>query len=163
LADTAAGWRSYAEHLSWLMADEGRQKEAAFDRMSRGWALGDEEWQRAVAKDFKDKEQAADWGGEEVAELNRLHWRERLERGAAAIGASLLGAAAESKSAPWKIALAAWLKRGSSVPNRWISEHLHMGPPDAVSRYVGEVTRGEASRAEARAILERLPAIDHKG
>jgi len=163
LADTAAGWRSYAEHLAWLMADEGRQKEAAFDRMSRGWALGDEEWQRAVAKDFKDKEQAADWGGEEVAELNRLHWRERLERGAAAIGASLLGAAAESKSAPWKIALAAWLKRGSSVPNRWISEHLHMGPPDAVSRYVGEVTSGEASRAEARAILERLPAIDHKG
>jgi hypothetical protein len=163
LADTAAGWRSYAEHLAWLMADEGRQKEAAFDRMSRGWALGDEEWQRAVAKDFKDKEQAADWGGEEVAELNRLHWRERLERGAAAIGASLLGAAAESKSAPWKIALAAWLKRGSSVPNRWISDHLHMGPPDAVSRYVGEVTSGEASRAEARAILERLPAIDHKG
>ena len=77
--------------------------------------------------------------------------------------ASLLGAAAESKSAPWKIALATWLKRGSSVPNRWISEHLHMGPPDAVSRYVGEVTRGEASRAEAGAILERLRAVDHKG
>ena len=85
------------------------------------------------------------------------------DEGAAAIGASLLGAAAESKSAPWKIALATWLKRGSSVPNRWISEHLHMGPPDAVSRYVGEVTRGEPSRAEAGAILERLRAVDHKG
>ena len=44
----------------------------------------------------------------------------------------------------------------ASVDNRWISEHLHMGPPDAVSRYVGEVTRGEASRAEAGVILERL-------
>ncbi|MBC7368700.1 MAG: hypothetical protein H7343_18140 [Undibacterium sp.] len=56
----------------------------------------------------------------------------------------------------WKIALAAWLKRGSSVPNRWISEHLHMCPPDAVSRYVGEVTRGDVSRAEAGMILEQF-------
>jgi putative transposase len=154
LGDTPAGWRSYGEHLAWLMADEGRQKEAAFDRMSRGWALGSEEWQRALAKDFQQTEPAADWGGAEVAELNRVHWRAQLERGAAALGVSLLSAAAEPKSAAWKIALATWLKRGSSAPNRWLSDHLHMGPPDAVSRYVGETERGE--RAEAGALVEAL-------
>lgn len=90
LGDSPAGWRSYGEHLAWLMADEGRQKEAAFDGMSRGWALGTEEWQRALAKDFQKMEQAADWGGAEVAELNRVHWRVQLERGAAALGVSLL-------------------------------------------------------------------------
>ena len=65
-----------------------------------------------------------------------------------------MSAAAEPKSAAWKIALATWLKRGSSAQNRWLSEHLHMGPPDAVSRYVSETKRGE--RVEAGALVEAL-------
>ena len=154
LDDTPAGWRSYEAHLAWLMADVGRQKEAAFETMSRGWALGSREYQRAVLKDFRTMEQAADWGGAEVAELNRVHWLERLEQGVAAIGASLLNASTEPKSASWKIALAAWLKKGTSVSNRWLTEHLNMGTPDAVSRYVSEVNRGE--RPDAGVVLQVL-------
>jgi putative transposase len=154
LGDTAAGWRSYHDHLAWLMADAGRQKEAAFETMSQGWALGSKDYRREVSAEFQAMERAKDWGGAEVAEINRLHWHERLETGAKALGASLLSAAAEPKSAAWKIALAAWLKRGSSVPNRWIAEQLHMGAPDGVSRYVGEVNRGE--RPDAQALLDEL-------
>jgi len=41
LADTPAGWENYREHLAWLMADEGRQKAAAFEQMSKGgWKRG---------------------------------------------------------------------------------------------------------------------------
>jgi REP element-mobilizing transposase RayT len=154
LADAPAGWTSYAEHLAWLMADEGRQKAAAFERMSRGWALGSEDYRKRVMKDFKLIEPAEDWGGEELNELNQLHWQQQLELGAQVIGSSLAGAANEAKSAPWKIALAAWVKRDSSVTNRWLSERLHMGPPDAVSRYVGEVGLGK--RPAAAQILEEL-------
>lgn len=154
LGDTPAGWRSYEAHLAWLMADVGRQKEAAFETMSRGWALGSCEFQRAVLKDFRAMEQAADWGGAEVAEINRVHWREQLELGVAAIGAPLLDVSAEAKSAAWKIALAAWLKKGTSVSNRWLSEQLFMGTPDAVSRYVGELKQGK--RSDAGGILREL-------
>jgi putative transposase len=154
LADTPAGWLSYRQRLEWLMADPSRQKEAAFETMSAGWVIGSKDYQREVLAEFQTMERAKDWGGAEVAELNRVHWRERLEAGAQAIGASLLTTTTEAKSASWKIALAAWLKRGSSVPNRWITEHLHMGPPDAVSRYVGEALRGE--RAEAGVLSDEL-------
>ena len=131
LADTPAGWLSYQHRLAWLMADIGRQKEASFGTMSQGWALGSKDYQREVLAEFHKMEQAKDWGGAELVEINRIHWHERLEAGAKAIGASLLSAAAEPKSAAWKIALAVWLKRGSSVPNRWIAEQLHRGAPDA--------------------------------
>jgi hypothetical protein len=55
----------------------------------------------------------------------------------------LIPLTAEPKSAAWKIALAAWLKRQCSAPNRWLAEQLHRGASDAVSRYVGDVKRGD--------------------
>jgi len=155
LADTAEGWKSYREHLAWLMADEGRQKAAAFEQMSKGWAIGSEGYRKALAKDFREMTHASDWGGGEVAELNRLHWRDLLERGAATLGASLEQSRSTPKSAPWKIALASWIKRHSSVPNRWLSEQLHMGPPDAVSRYIGELSKG--GRLQAATLARYLP------
>jgi hypothetical protein len=107
-----------------------------------------------VQKDFRDKTIAKDWGGEEVAELNRLHWQDLLAEGAARIGQTLADVRTTRKSADWKIALASWMKASSSVSNRWISERLHMGAPDAVSRYVAEVTSGK--RVSAGILLKRL-------
>ncbi len=154
LTDSPAGWRSYHDHLAWLMADAGRQKEAAFERMSRGWAHGSEGFRAALAKDFKEKTAARDWGGEELAEINRLDWSRRLTAGLQALDRNAADAASAPKSAPWKVAVAAWMKRQCSVPNRWLGEQLHMGPPDAVSRYVSEVARGD--REEAAGLLEAL-------
>jgi REP element-mobilizing transposase RayT len=153
LADAPEGWRSYADHLTWLMADEGRQKEAAFETMSRGWILGSRDYQRAVTEDFLNAPQAADWGGEEMREIHRARWAKRLEAGLAALGRSLDESAGAPKSAAWKVALAAWLKRDTSVSNRWLTEQLRMGAPDAVSRYVGEVVREERKDA-AQLVVE---------
>lgn len=157
LTDSAEGWRSYQARLEWLMADEGHQKAAAFDRMSHGWAHGSEAFQRDLLKSFKTMERAADWGGGEVADLNRVHWREMLEQGAMALGKTLAQATEPPKSAPWKIALAAWVKQHSSVSNGWLGEQLVMGPPDAVSRYVGELRDGK--RREAGELLAELTTI----
>ena len=68
-----------------------------------------------------------------------------------------MSAAAEPKSAAWKIALAAWLKRGSSVFNRWIAEQLNRGAPNAVGRYVGDV-----NRADRAAAVEKLHELSTK-
>jgi hypothetical protein len=42
----------------------------------------------------------------------------------------------DSKSAPWKIALAATLKQRTCATNRWLGEHLHIGSLHRVSRKV---------------------------
>ena len=156
MTDSRAGWTSYHEHLAWLMADEGRQKAAAFERMSKGWAIGSPGFQKATLKDFQEMTWAKDWGGDEIDELNRLHWIDLLNHGARTIGHSLEEAKTVPKSSAWKIALAVWMKRRSSVPNRWLGEQLQMGAPDAVSRYVGETNQGR--RPEAAKLLQRLGA-----
>ena len=81
-----------------------------------------------------------------MAQSNRT-WGER----------ALIPLNAEPKSAAWKIALAAWLKRGSSVFNRWIAEQLNRGAPNAVGRYVDDV-----NRADRAAAVEKLHELSTK-
>ena len=66
--------------------------------------------------------------------------------------------AAEPKSAAWKIALAAWLKRRCRAPHRGMGEQPHRGAPAAVSRYVGDVKRGDRAAAAGK-IHELTPKI----
>lgn len=148
LEDTPQGWRAYHDHLAWLMADEGRQKDAAFESMSRGWVYGGEAYQKTLLGEFKRMTKAQDWGGGEVGEINRLEWQHLFERALRVLGHEAGAASSEPKSAMWKIAIAAWLKQRTSVSNRWLTERLHMGPPDAVSRYVGELRNGQRAGAE---------------
>jgi putative transposase len=152
--DSAAGWRGYADHLAGLLADDTGRHAAAFARLCRGWVYGSEAYRRDRRSDFSRMAAAKDWGGAKLAELNRREWETRLEAGARALGRDLPPAEADPKSAPWKVALAAWLKRHTSATNRWLTERLHMGPPDAVSRYVGEVRIGK--RPAAREFLSGL-------
>jgi hypothetical protein len=154
LADTPAGWQGYAAHLARIMADGGSGEQ--FQRLCRGWAHGSEAYLRERREDFGRRRTAGEWGGAELAASNRREWETRLEAGAHALRRRLSEAAAEPKSAPWKVALAAWLKRHTSATNRWLTEQLHMGPPDAVSRYVGET--GGGRRPAAGEILSTLTA-----
>ena len=154
LPDSPEGWRAYHDHLVWLMADDRRQKEEAFERMSRGWVCGGEEVQKNLVTEFKRMTGAKDWGGAEVDEINRVEWTRRLHQALRLLGRELGAAKADPKSAAWKIAAATWLKGRTNVSNRWLGEQLQMGAPDAVSRYVGECDRGE--RAEAQRLVKKL-------
>jgi putative transposase len=152
LADTPAGWQAYAGRLGGILAGG----EDDFPRLCRGWAHGSETYLRERREDFGRRRAAGDWGGAELAASNRREWEARLEAGVLALRRQLSEAPAAPKSAPWKVALAAWLKRHTSATNRWLTERLHMGPPDAVSRYVGET--GEGRRPAAGEILSTLTA-----
>ena len=154
LTDTPPGWRSYHDHLAWLMADDGRQKAAAFERMSRGWVYGGDGFQKNLLGKFKRMPNAQDWGGQEIGAINRVEWKKLLDRALRILERDLTTAHLEPKSAPWKIAVATWLKQQSSVSNRWLTEQLGMGAPDAVSRYVSECQKSQ--RPEAQLVIDRL-------
>jgi REP element-mobilizing transposase RayT len=154
LADTPQGWLAYHDHLAWLMGDATRQKEAAFEHMSRGWVYGGEAFQKNLLGKFKRMPNAEDWGGKEVDEINRLEWKKLLHQALRILERDLTTAHTEPKSAPWKIGVATWLKQRSSVSNRWLTEQLGMGAPDAVSRYVGDCLKSQ--RPEAQLVIDRL-------
>ena len=149
LTDSEEGWEGYARHVASLASDENRRREALFARMGKGWVHGSDDFRRVRLQQLGQNAAARDWGGTELAEINRLDWETRLESGARTLGRSLAAAAEEPKSAGWKVALASWMKGRTSVSNRWLGERLQMGPPDAVSRYAGELRLGKRPQAEA--------------
>jgi hypothetical protein len=54
-----------------------------------------------------------------------------------------------SKSAPWKVALAAFMKETNDRSNAWLAERLDMGSAFYVSKHVGLLRRnfsGEGGR-----------------
>lgn len=151
LADTPQGRKQYAKYLKWLVDDDAARKEMAFGKMCRGWAIGTKDFKKALLEeleDAKEEDENADgsdavarYYGEGLREANRLRWEMLLEKGLASLGKDAASIATDLKSAKWKIMLAALLKQKTSATNVWITRQLHMGTPDAVSRYVSEFRR----------------------
>ena len=54
-------------------------------------------------------------------EIRAHAWAERLAEGLRRAGKTAAAAQGDRKSAPWKVALAAELKRETQVPNRWLA------------------------------------------
>lgn len=147
LTDTLSGRRGYASYLRWLAADGGAQKEMAFEKMCRGWALGSRDFKKGLLKSeglLKDGDlEALRMEGRDLAEANELLWEELLERGLRAAGQTGATARKQKKSEQWKIWVAAELKRRTNAPNAWIARRLHMGVPHAVTVHVGAFERGK--------------------
>jgi len=143
LSDSLSGRRKYAQYLKWLVADVGAQKEMAFEKMCRGWALGSKKFKQEVLKtegllkdgDFK----ALRLEGQDLAEANELIWESLLARGLNAVGETEESARLQKKSAAWKVWIAAELKRHTNAPNAWIALRLHMGVPHAVTIHLGKL------------------------
>jgi REP element-mobilizing transposase RayT len=159
LPDTEAGWTKYLEYLEFLATDAGAQKELVAARMSRGWCLGGaefkQEMRREAAQRGADLERYAGLEPEEVRRERDHAWGERLAAFAQAAGIDLSRLPAR-KSDPKKALLAAVMKRGTSVSNRWLGERLGMGPPASASQFARRYLLNEAGRKEAEGILSRV-------
>ena len=148
LADTPAGRKQYLSYLKWITTNDLAQKEMAFDKMCRGWALGAKSFKKGLLEELEaakeadkqtDGTEAVDrYYGEGLREANRLRWEMLLEKGLEFVGKDRSSIDADLKSARWKVMLAAVLKRKTSATNAWITQQLNMGTADAVSRYVSE-------------------------
>jgi hypothetical protein len=148
LADTLAGRKAYAGFLAWQTAEGPAGKTKAYVSMSRGWALGTKDFKTALIKDHALAETSRAWEKTGLREMREARWEDALAAGLAALGKSRADAAAERKSAPWTVALAAKLKQTTQADNRWLAEHLHMGTPVAVSHHTGRLRRGLLPAAE---------------
>jgi len=159
LADTPKGRRQYLDYLKWLSADAMAQKEMAFEKMCRGWALGTKDFKKGLLEEAENSEEEDDstealatvprYDGESLREANELRWEMLLEKGLLAMNKSAGSIAGDLKSAAWKVRLAALLKQKTSATNVWITEQLNMGTPDAVSRYVSEFKQNREDKKKA--------------
>ena len=149
LADSKAGWRSYAAYLEWLAENEPAQKGLAFDRMCKGWALGSAQFKAELLAEHREKIGAkVALDGETPAEVRALQWQVALEAGLRRAGKTRQHVEKDRKSAPWKVALATHLRSSTTATNPWLAEALRMGAPGALSRYVTECKTGRRRDAK---------------
>ena len=157
LPDRLEGWKSYADYLAW-QADEGPAgKNDAYVSLSSGWALGTDSFKAGLVKDHALLAISRAWEDIGAAEVRRLQWATALAEALRLLGKDELDCARERKSVPWKIAIAAYLKKCTQASNHWLAEHLRMGSPVALSNYVGILRRHGGEPAPLLARLGRMP------
>ena len=143
LENTVAGRKKYAQYLAWLNENEPQQKAYLFDRMSKGWAHGTKKFKKALIRDGERERRHLRLGGTGSGQALKLVWEDDLDRCLKVLDKDLADAVSDPKSADWKIAICAWMKRKHLCGNRWLSEKLSMGVEAAVSRYVKKCKDGE--------------------
>ncbi len=137
LADTSAGRRRYLDYLAWLAEDEPARKAQRFAAMSKGWVIGTTGFAKTM---LKENEKLVGQGRRMAAALQETRealWQEALTVLLRKLRRTPADLAKESKSAGWKVALAATLKARTTATNRWLGANLHLGGLHEVSRKVG--------------------------
>ena len=147
LRDTTGGRRRYRTMLEKRAAAESKNPltaSAEWKSVREAWAIGSEEFCRQLRKKFADQRKVDDEststaGHDEEAAI-RL-----VQRGLEILQPGEL--AALPKNHPAKVALAAFVKRRTTVTNAWLARQLAMGSHSHVSRQCqGVATRPDAAR-----------------
>lgn len=150
--DTVVGWTGYADFLAWQSEEGPAGKNPAYASLSRGWAIGGDEFKRALLRDHAVLAESRSWEADGVREIRAQRWSMALERCRACLPTEAI--AVKAKSAPWRVAIAAYLKATTDVPNAWLAQQLEMGSHFYVSKHVGMLRRDR--NHEARRWLEYL-------
>jgi REP element-mobilizing transposase RayT len=154
LSDTTQGRRAYVAYLGALSTDDEEQKKQCFEQMAGGWAVGSD--------DFKSKlltlapQDPSTIGIEDVAGARVLMWEKAL--GELRMKLNREDISASAKSADWKVAMAAEMKRHTTATNQWLSKALDMGTQFAVSRLTGECLAGKRASALHKKLIAKRKA-----
>ena len=150
LADTPEGRSLYKDYLTMLATDEPAQKELCFEKLSKGWAIGTKEFKQGLIEEIPEYKIT---GVEEAVEGRQLLWEKKLNELKARF--SETKRQDQAKSADWKVAVAAEMKKTTTVSNRWLSEQLDMGGIHAVSRLVSECHDGKRATSHYKTLTAK--------
>lgn len=127
LNDSRTGWSRYLGYLADLSGDKAAQQQLGFSKLTRGWAIGTPAWKRALAEEHARRALEPGFSAAEIKDLKEARWRALLEAELRFHGKAAADLPKERKNIPWKLAVAARLRREASAPHRWITETLKMG------------------------------------
>ncbi len=156
LEDTPVGWESYRELLVRIAGSPELQKEAGFDKMDRGWAIGSKEWKKQVVEEFRSEPILDAPYGEKRDSLRKTEWNAALDDALSRAGRTRADLRTSPKGEGWKLEIAMDLKTKTTATSRWLADALHLGAPSSLRTYLSEVRSGRRSLPGKRG----QPAID---
>jgi putative transposase len=143
LVDAIAGWMSYEDYLRWQTSEGPLGQRDAYKKLSQGWALGSAEFKAALLKDHAVLALARAWENTGAREIREQAWEDQCRRALAILGRSEPELECAPGRAPWKVALAAFLKERSQASNSWLGRRLHIG----CAKYVSRLASGQSRAA----------------
>jgi REP element-mobilizing transposase RayT len=152
LPDEKRGWESYAQYLEFQARSGSVGKNDNYESLSSGWAIGSKEFKRGLIQEHKELELSRAWESKGVMEARHEAWAAELELSLKCLNPGNMDAS--GKSAPWKVAAAAHMKRKTDASNSWLAESLGMGGGAYVSKLVCDLWRGK--KGEAWKTLQKL-------
>jgi putative transposase len=144
LPDTPAGWHSYSDYLAWQAAEGPSGKSKAYVNLSRGWVVGGPDFKRTLVQEHQLAAETRAWESIGCREIREASWRLALDEALKRLGRTESDLVTSRKTAAWKVALAADLKRITQARNAWLARHLHMGRAEAVSSHVSQFQRRQS-------------------
>lgn len=126
-SDTPDGWTGYVEHLATLAANQGEQKRLGYDGFSRGWAIGGDDWRRALAAEHKGMALTPGLASREARALREARWGQLLNQKLTQAGRTQAEALMAPKTAGWKLLLAQAVRAQSGAAVAWLCHELALG------------------------------------
>lgn len=148
LADSPAGRRSYADYLAWQAAEGPAGKSKAYVSLSQGWALGTVEFKQALVQDHALAAESRAWESQGAREIREQAWETLFQQALNCLGRKESELTRGAKSAPWKVAVAVFLKERTQASNPWLAQRLGIGRPVYVSRLVSAARRATPALSE---------------
>jgi len=127
---TIAG-AEYRGFLANLATDAVAQAKLSFDRLSCGWAIGEQSLKQLMDNEFRERALSPGLDAIELRDLRVAHWRTTLDELLRVAGKSTACVASAPTDAPWKVEIAFRLGK-IGFPYRWISEALGMRAPHII-------------------------------
>lgn len=158
LADTPAGWNSYADYLAWQAADGPTGRSKAYVSMSQGWALGSAGFKRTLVRDHALAAETRAWESRGAREIRELAWETLFQQALQALGKDESELAVGPKSATWKVSLAVFLKERTQASNPWLAQRLRLGRPMYVSRLISGARQAEQPATELVRLRDKCRA-----
>lgn len=158
--DSRGGWVRYLNHLRLTGTRNRREIEELERQLCRGWSVGSKEFRKSVAVELKKDPAVLTLQREDLANYNKARWEAGLLKCLSRLGKNKEDAESDKRSADWKLAVAAKLKRETSVTNAWLTEHLNMGTARSVSAICGVYLREREGSCREAKQLKKL-TIDY--
>jgi len=155
------GYEAYMEgRVLELGSKAGRAElDEEWSSLRRGWYVGEREFGEQLAvkldKAIKGRRRESHTGPAKAAHGEAVAVK-RLGRALACLGLKVDELRALPKGAPEKVALAWWLREGTTVSLRWVSQRLEMGHYTRVTKAISQMKRGAKKHEELRRKLRRL-------
>jgi len=136
------------DYLRWQTSEGPLGQRDAYKKMSQSWAFGSAEFKAALLKDHAVLALARAWETNGAREIREQTWEDQCRRALTILGRSEAELGCAPGRAPWKVALAAFLKERSQASNSWLGHRLHIGCAKYVSRLACGLSRAASPPPE---------------